>query len=150
MGVEEMRRFTKVFYPKVLRSTMWDSCGIADVITTCYGGRNRRVAEQFVKEPEKTFAQLEEEMLNGQKLQGVLTAAEVNEFLSSNAHLDTFPLFTQVHKICQREEPPSTIITAFQNDKLRAINEVESDSDGSSGKQTHSQDASPPSLIHAG
>ena len=37
-------------------------------VTTCYGGRNRRVAEAFVLQ-KKSIAQLEEEMLNGQKLQ---------------------------------------------------------------------------------
>jgi hypothetical protein len=37
-------------------------------VTTCYGGRNRKVAEAFVLQ-KKSIEQLEAEMLNGQKLQ---------------------------------------------------------------------------------
>eukprot|EP00466_Bigelowiella_natans_P019797 jgi/Bigna1/88739/estExt_fgenesh1_pg.C_370082 len=122
MGVEEMRRFTKVFYPEVLRSTMWDSCGIADVLTTCYGGRNRRVAERFVQEKTRSWNELEAEMLGGQKLQGVLTAAEVFEFLSSNGKLQDFPFFSQVHQICTGSEEPNSIIGAFMNEDLKPFN----------------------------
>ena len=41
---------------------------MADLITTCYGGRNRRVSEAFVKTG-RPLVDLEAEMLNGQKLQ---------------------------------------------------------------------------------
>lgn len=46
------------------------------------GGRNRRVAEAFVKTG-RSIKELEDEMLNGQKLQGPITAEEVNHMLAN-------------------------------------------------------------------
>jgi len=83
-------------------STFFESCGVADLITTCYGGRNRRVSEAFVATG-KSLAQLEAEMLGGQKLQGPETAAEVNFMLKQQDLEAAFPLFTAVHKICVGE-----------------------------------------------
>lgn len=45
------------------------------------GGRNRKVSEAFVTSG-KTIEELEKEMLNGQKLQGPITALEVNFMLT--------------------------------------------------------------------
>ena len=42
----------------------------------CYGGRNRKVSEAFVRTG-KPLDELEAEMLGGQKLQGPMTAKEV-------------------------------------------------------------------------
>lgn len=104
LGLMEMIRFVDVFYPGSKLSTFFESCGVADLITTCYGmlireierqgvsfflcgnffpgGRNRRVSEAFVTSG-KTIEELEKEMLNGQKLQGPPTAEEVNYMLKN-------------------------------------------------------------------
>lgn len=82
LGLMEMIKFVDVFYPGSKLSTFFESCGVADLITTCYGGRNRRVSEAFVRTG-KSIKELEDEMLNGQKLQGPHTADEVNHMLKN-------------------------------------------------------------------
>ncbi|KAL6061784.1 glycerol-3-phosphate dehydrogenase, partial [Balamuthia mandrillaris] len=74
-GLAEMRKFCESFYSGIAPDTFFESCGAADLIVTCYCGRNRKVAEAFAK-TRKSFDELEQEMLNGQKLQGTLTAKE--------------------------------------------------------------------------
>jgi hypothetical protein len=74
----EMKRFIQSRFPKVQDATFFESCGVADLIVTCYGGRNRRCAEEFVRAGgRKTFEMIEKELLGGQKLQGTLTVKEV-------------------------------------------------------------------------
>lgn len=78
----EMIKFVDSFYPGSKLSTFFESCGVADLIVSCYGGRNRKVSDAFVKSG-KTIKELENEMLNGQKLQGPYTAEEVNFMLKA-------------------------------------------------------------------
>ncbi|KAI8611772.1 NAD-dependent glycerol-3-phosphate dehydrogenase C-terminus-domain-containing protein [Chytriomyces sp. MP71] len=109
IGLTEMRKFSKLFHSQVKDNTFFESCGVADVITTCFGGRNRKVAEARVLTG-KSFEQLEVELLNGQKLQGTLTAKEVHLILQQKGVTHDFPLFTQVYNICYEGHDPSTII----------------------------------------
>ena len=48
LGLKEMMKYGDHFYPGGNPATYFESCGVADLITTCYGGRNRKVSEAFV------------------------------------------------------------------------------------------------------
>lgn len=77
-----MIKFTQLLFPNSKINTFFESCGVADVIASCFGGRNRKVSEEFAKTG-KTFQELEESMLKGQKVQGPPTAEEVNYMLKA-------------------------------------------------------------------
>uniref|UniRef100_A0A1I8I478 Glycerol-3-phosphate dehydrogenase [NAD(+)] n=1 Tax=Macrostomum lignano TaxID=282301 RepID=A0A1I8I478_9PLAT len=111
LGLMEMIHFIKTFYKDrgVRDETFFESCGMADLVTTCYGGRNRKLAEAFVRTG-KPITQLEEEMLNGQKLQGPLTAAEVYTMLNERGLVKRFPLMSAVHLICVGQVAPNKFI----------------------------------------
>uniref|UniRef100_H6ULF9 Glycerol-3-phosphate dehydrogenase [NAD(+)] n=1 Tax=Plecoglossus altivelis TaxID=61084 RepID=H6ULF9_PLEAT len=116
LGLMEMIAFARVFCTagSVSPTTFLESCGIADLITTCYGGRNRKIGEAFAKTG-KSIEELEKEMLNGQKLQGPATASEVNHILKSKNMVDKFPLFNAVYQICFNGHSVKEFITCLQN-----------------------------------
>lgn len=120
LGLLEMRRFAAMFYNGVIEETFWDSSGVADLITTCYGGRNRKCAELLVK-TKKSFNQIEKEVLNGQKLQGTHTARDVYVFLTAQGKRQFFPLFTTVYEICDAGGQPERIINVFKTNHPRPI-----------------------------
>ncbi|XP_064185573.1 glycerol-3-phosphate dehydrogenase [NAD(+)], cytoplasmic-like [Anguilla rostrata] len=115
LGLMEMVAFTRIFSQgDVSSATFLESCGVADLITTCYGGRNRKVAEAFVT-TSKSIEELEAEMLNGQKLQGPQTSAEVYKILKKKDMINKFPLFASVCEICFHDRPVKDFITCLQN-----------------------------------
>lgn len=106
IGLLEIMRFCRIFYPSTKESTFFESCGVADVITTCFGGRNRRIAEAFAANGgAKSIEKLESELLNGQKLQGPDTAHDIHKKLCAIGKADEFPLFTSVYRICYEGAP---------------------------------------------
>ncbi|PVD35851.1 hypothetical protein C0Q70_02820 [Pomacea canaliculata] len=114
LGLMEIVKFCEVFYPGARQGTFLESCGIADLVTTCYGGRNRRVAEAFAKTG-KSIDVLEAEMLNGQQLQGPATAYEVYFMLQNKKMEDRFPLFTAIYRICKGEKPVADFIDCLKS-----------------------------------
>lgn len=109
IGLGEMIRFCKKFYSGVEDSTFFESCGIADLITTCFGGRNRKCAEAFVTSG-KSWDEIETELLGGQKLQGTLTAAEVYQVLRRTDSIAEFPFFETVYSISFAGVEPARIV----------------------------------------
>jgi len=123
VGLKEMISFCRTFFDGVREDTFLESCGMADLITTCYGGRNRKCAEAFTRrrtaqgnrdwepqECEDLWKQVEEELLNGQKLQGTLTCKEVYMVLESRALLDSFPLIKAIYEISFKCKPVEDIV----------------------------------------
>ena len=123
VGLKEMISFCRIFFEGVREDTFLESCGMADLITTCYGGRNRKCAEAFTRrrtaqgkrdwEPQECadlWKQVEEELLNGQKLQGTLACKEVYMVLESRGLLDSFPLMKAIHAISFECTPVENIV----------------------------------------
>lgn len=114
IGLVEMRRLAQECFPSVRSETFFESAGVADLITTCYGGRNRKCGEAYAKSivigSPKSWEHLESELLGGQKLQGVLTSFEVQEVLKSRNLEASFPMFTTINRICKGEIPPEAIV----------------------------------------
>lgn len=99
IGLQEMKDFIRHFFPHAKDQTFLESCGLADLFTTCVGGRNRKCAEAFAKaKGRRPWTEIEAEMLGGQKLQGTLTAEEIWPVIVENNLCRSLPLLT---RICQ-------------------------------------------------
>jgi len=102
VGIMEMRKFGTMFFESCNSATFTEeSAGVADLITSCAGGRNHKCAKLSIEQG-KSIEQIEKEVLNGQKLQGTSTSQEVNEFLKTRNLESEFPLFTAVYRKSSR------------------------------------------------
>lgn len=110
VGILEMVKFGKAFFADSAKTSTFteESCGVADVVTSCMGGRNFRCAKMAIERGE-TIYEIEQKVLNGQKLQGTSTAYEVNSFLKSQNMEKDFPLFTAVYNILEGNVKPEQI-----------------------------------------
>lgn len=117
LGMAEIRRFCAVFDSgSIKEETFWASCGMADLITSCYGGRNRKIADAYIREQlqgncNSTIEELEERLLAGQKLQGPATAVKVYHWLAARQLTEEFPLFCTVYRVCYEGRSMNTFFT---------------------------------------
>jgi glycerol-3-phosphate dehydrogenase (NAD+) len=129
VGLYEIHQFATFFFPddNIQFSTMMESCGVADLITTCYSGRNRLCAETFAKEQipkhdnihrynscRKHWEDIELRLLNGQKIQGVNTIDEVYQILKAHNVAKYFPLLTTIYNITFGYQPIQKIVDGIQ------------------------------------
>ena len=121
VGLREMAKFCHMFFDGVRDDTFTESCGMADLITTCYGGRNRKCAEAFAKARIGKFQdsakdigslwnQIEADLLKGQKLQGTITAKDAYKLICSKNVANDFPLIKIIYEISFEGKPVESII----------------------------------------
>jgi len=120
LGLKEMMSFTEKFYPGGSKDTFMESCGVADLVATCYGGKDRQLAKAFVTS-EITMEELGRDMFRGETLQGPQAAKEINYVLKKNNLENQFPVLTKIHKICVGEEVPESIIAAMKSHKYFTV-----------------------------
>ncbi|KAK0420368.1 hypothetical protein QR680_014639 [Steinernema hermaphroditum] len=114
LGMHEMIKFVETFYPGSDLKTFFESCGLADLIATCSGGRNMKVCRELVQS-DKELHEIEKELLKGQSAQGPPTASEIYGILSDVGLEEAFPIFTVVHRICTRQVSPMELVKCLQN-----------------------------------
>ncbi|KAL8884423.1 MAG: hypothetical protein Q9215_007525 [Flavoplaca cf. flavocitrina] len=104
VGLLEMVKFGKMFFSNNVQTKTFteESAGVADLITSCSGGRNYRCAKMSV-ERKVSIQEVEREELNGQMLQGTSTAEDVYHFLKARGKVDEFPLLVGTYRILQGE-----------------------------------------------
>jgi len=86
---------------------------MADLIATCFGGRNRRCGEAFVR-TKKPWETIELEELKGQKIAGLPTTKEAYEVIVNSKREKEFPLFVKIHDICFKEASPESLFDIFK------------------------------------
>jgi len=123
-GMDEIIRFAQIYFTGCDTNTFLENCGYADLITTCFSGRNRRCGEAFVKS-DRSWEQIEAEELKGQKIAGLPTTKEVHEIIVKSKREGDFPLFVKIHDICYNGTDANTILDIFKTTKQQCAGGAE-------------------------
>jgi glycerol-3-phosphate dehydrogenase (NAD+) len=97
---------------------------VADLITTCFAGRNRKCAEAFavsrLSGEGREWGDIETELLNGQKLQGVLTAEEIYPLIEAHGLEPQLPLICAIYMIACKGAHPQALFETLDDWSLGA------------------------------
>ncbi|EDW97987.1 uncharacterized protein LOC6537730 [Drosophila yakuba] len=114
LGIKEMMRFIKTFFPSTKMSTFYESCGVANTVASSFVDKNVTFAKSLITSGQ-TIEEIEASLHSGRKILGPIVASDVYAFLESELMQHEFPLFTAIHLICQSEAPPELMIEALRN-----------------------------------
>ncbi|CAN3377383.1 glycerol-3-phosphate dehydrogenase [NAD(+)] 1 [Diutina rugosa] len=115
VGLLETIKFSTTFFPSSEATTFTqESAGVADLITTCSGGRNVKVG-RYMAETGASAAEAEKKLLNGQSSQGIITAKEVHELLVNTNKTKEFPLFEATYQIIYGSESIENLPRLLEN-----------------------------------
>ncbi|XP_032577016.1 titin isoform X2 [Drosophila sechellia] len=114
LGVKEIMRFIKTFFPSSKMSTFYESCGVANAVASSLVDRNVTFAKSLITSGQ-TIEEIEANLHSGRKLLGPMVASNVNAFLENGLMQHEFPLFTAIHLICKSEAPPELMVEALRN-----------------------------------
>ncbi|TDG49341.1 hypothetical protein AWZ03_004209 [Drosophila navojoa] len=112
-GFLETLQFVDVFYPGSRLATFFESCGLSDLVTSCYANRNRKLAEAFVKTGQP-LNELESLLVPGHEPLGPVTAELVHIMLKKKGLEEKFPLFTAVFRICTGVYPLTRLVETLR------------------------------------
>lgn len=116
VGLLETIKFSETFFPELEASTFTaESAGVADLITTCSGGRNVKVGRYMAKTGASAL-EAEKKLLNGQSSQGIITAKEVHDLLEAVGRTDGFPLFEATYQIIYGSESIENLPILLEKD----------------------------------
>ncbi|EDO44756.1 predicted protein [Nematostella vectensis] len=114
-GLEEAYEFSRAFLNESNMATFFESCGFADFIVTCYGGKHRLAGESFVK-MNKPFSELQDVVpeLKFRRLPGPDSLEAVYHLVRQEQIEDKFPLVTSLYKVCFEAHHPTELIAALK------------------------------------
>ena len=112
-GLVEMSQLCQKMSPDFSYATMLESCGVADLIATSFGGRNRKCAHEYARLKKEgqdpSWEKIEAEILNGQKMQGLGTLDEVVQWVDAMGCQAEFPLIYNIHGISRNGKDLDTL-----------------------------------------
>ncbi|KAL7530691.1 hypothetical protein ACHAWF_003480 [Thalassiosira exigua] len=117
-GLKEMVAFAEAFGgDDVRRDTFFESAGVADLMTTCFAGRGRRLASAFVKAGGKRkWGELEDEVLGGHRIPDWHNVQVIYKFLEGQGEdaMGRFPFFCTVYEIGFANTPATEIVEVLK------------------------------------
>lgn len=126
-GLRDMYTFIKNMFPKTSSATFLESAGIADLMATCYGGRNLKCGTRFgellldqggsLDPTAKTnlWDQIEKDVLQGQSLQGTKTILELYPILEELNLTSQVPIISGTYQSAFREGGCDKVMADIRN-----------------------------------